>query len=69
VELNDANSVKVKSQLREENTRKILKKKVITKTQTISNVKSASPKPLLRRRKMFKSPSSLAQRRRFFKVD
>ena len=52
VELNDANSVKVKSQLREENTRKILKKKVITKTQTTSNVKSASPKPLLRRRKV-----------------
>jgi hypothetical protein len=67
VVLNDANYVKVKSQPREENTSKILRKRVTTKTQITSNGTSASPKSLLKRRKKFKNPYSPAQKRKCFK--
>jgi hypothetical protein len=67
VVLNDANYVKVKSQPREENTSKILRKRVTTKTQITSNGMSASPKSLLKRRKKHKNPYSPAQKRKYFK--
>jgi hypothetical protein len=65
---NDAQYVKVKSQLREENTRKILRERVITKTQTTLNVTSANLKSQSKREKKFLSPSSLVQKRKCFKV-
>jgi hypothetical protein len=65
---NDAQYVKVKSQLREENTRKILRERVITKTQTTLNGTSANLKNQSKREKKFLSPSSLVQKRKCFKV-
>jgi hypothetical protein len=65
---NDAQYVKVKSQLREENTRKILRERVITKTQTTLNGTSANLMNQSKREKKFLSPSSLVQKRKCFKV-